>query len=442
MLAMLNRCMMQPLAAWKNGSRHLHHLKELRRRQYDSPETIRARQLADLKRILRHAWENVPHYREAWQRAGVHPDDVQSFEDLRHVPVTTKDDLRGRQERFLSSQFRNAKLIEKRTSGSTGVPITVMLDEAGKQWKYACTLRSDEWSGWRLGQRVAKVWGNPEYQQYGLRGRLRNALLERATYLDTLHITDARMQAFIGELRRRPPGLIFGHAHSLYLLARRVPPGMIRPGGIIATAMPLHDWQRRTIEAAFGVPVTDRYGCEEVSLIACECEQHRGLHINADSVIVEVENADASGTGKVVVTDLSNRAMPLIRYRNGDVAALTDRRCPCGRGLPLIERIMGRDADFVVTPGGGLISGISLTENFALKVPGTAQMQIVQESVSHLRIRVVPDREFSDASRNRIAGLVRETFGDSVRHEVELIEAIEQEPSGKYRFCISKVARA
>ena len=107
----------------------------------------------------------------------------------------------------------------------------------------------------------------------------------------------------------------------------------------------------------------------------------------------------------------------------------------------MIERIEGREADYVLTPAGRLISGISLTENFALLIPGTAQVQIVQESLTELRIRLVPDEDFGAASHQKIAELVEETFGTSVCYDVELVDAIPQEPSGKYRFCISKVAR-
>jgi phenylacetate-CoA ligase len=144
----------------------------------------------------------------------------------------------------------------------------------------------------------------------------------------------------------------------------------------------------------------------------------------------------------LLVTDLTNFAMPLIRYRIGDVVRLSERVCDCGRGLPLIESVEGRDADYVVTPSGGLISGISLTENFALHIPGAAQVQIVQETVHHLRIRLVPDERFGADSERVIDRLVRDTFGPTVRHEVERVAAIPQEPSGKYRFCISNVARA
>jgi phenylacetate-CoA ligase len=108
--------------------------------------------------------------------------------------------------------------------------------------------------------------------------------------------------------------------------------------------------------------------------------------------------------------------------------------------LPLIERVEGREADYVVTPSGRLISGISLTENFALLIPGVAQVQIVQESLEELCIRLVPDEQFGPDSRRKIEDLVMETFGAGVHHLVELVDAIPQEPSGKYRFCISKIA--
>jgi phenylacetate-CoA ligase len=440
MLDFLNRHVMHPLMAARAGSRHLEYLRVVRQTQFDPPDVVKARQLAALKRQLQHAHDTVPYYRAAWRQAGVHPLDVKSLADLDAFPVLTKADIRRHQRDLLSSAFDPAKLLVKRTSGSTGVPLTIRIDEPGKQWKAACTLRSDEWSGWRLGQRVAKVWGNPEYRHFGLKGRLRNLLFDRAVYLDTLNLNDERIQDFVLRVRRHQPGLIFGHAHSLYLLACRLKKtGVddIRPNGIISTAMLLHDWQRTVIEQVFDCPVTNRYGCEEVSLIASECELHQGLHINSDSIYAEVQPS-----GHLLVTDLTNHAMPLIRYKIGDVVVPSGgRACRCGRGLPLIEKVEGREADYIVTPAGNLISGISLTENFALLITGAAQVQIVQETRHHILIRMVKDDTFGDASRRQIAQLVADTFGPTMRYDVELVDAIPQEPTGKYRFCISKVAR-
>lgn len=440
MLTFLNRNVMHPLMARREGSRHLEYLRILERTQFDSPDVIRDRQLDSLKAMLGHAFETVPYYKAAWTKADVHPSDVKCLEDLEAFPVLTKNDIRRHERALISSSFDPAKLRLKRTSGSTGVPLNVRIDEPAAQWKAACTLRSDQWSGYRLGQRVAKVWGNPEYRHFGWKGRLRNFLFDRAVYLDTLNLTDARIAEFAERLRRHRPGLIFGHAHSLYLLAcslRKAKIDGIRPNGIISTAMILHDWQRSAIEAAFNCPVTNRYGCEEVSLIASECEVHNGLHINCDSVYAE-PTTDAS---PLLVTDLCNRAMPLIRYQIGDVAAGSGRMCKCGRGLPMLDRIEGREADYVITPSGRLISGISLTENFALLIAGAAQVQIVQEALDRLMIRIVPDEQFGDASHRQIADLIEETFGESVRYEVDLVEAIPQESTGKFRFCISKVSR-
>jgi len=146
--------------------------------------------------------------------------------------------------------------------------------------------------------------------------------------------------------------------------------------------MVLHPSERRTIEAVFGVRVYDRYGCEEVSLIASECGEHRGLHMNTDSLHVELladgRRVPPGSEGAVVVTDLRNRAMPLIRYRIEDVAVASEESCPCGRTYPLLARVAGRVADYLVTCNGKLISGISLTENFATLIPGVQQVQVVQ----------------------------------------------------------------
>lgn len=450
MIAWCNRHVIQPLMAWRSGSRHLLYWRELERRQWDSAEEIAARQWSAVQAQLQYAYAYVPYYRQRWQTLGIHPSDIRRPEDMQALPILTKREVRQLGQELCARGVNRDNWRIKRTSGSTGVPVVVWIDDEAVQWKTACTLRSDQWSGWRLGQRVAKVWGNPEYRHQGWRGWLRNFLVDRAIYLDTLGMDQQRIEWFIRQLRHKPPGLLFGHAHSLYLLAdvmrKSGLSGCVRPRGIIATAMMLHQWQRRVIEDVFGTAVTNRYGCEEVSLIACECEQHQGLHINADSIyteVVECRAIDPTGTlaGRLLVTDLHNRAMPLIRYQVGDVVVPSSRRCPCGRGLPLLERIEGREADYVVTPQGQLISGISLTENFALHIPGAAQVQIIQEALDEIRIRLVPDDQFGPHSRDKIAELVRTLFGPQVNHEVELVSSIPQEPSGKYRFCISRVWR-
>jgi phenylacetate-CoA ligase len=440
------RAVIGPLWARWEDSAYLKHYRRLRQSQYDPMVTVRSRQWDAVRAQLRHAAATVPFYQERLAAAGLRPDDIRTPDDYRRLPVLTKADIRTHGDELRSLLYPGAALHRKETSGSTGVPLVVYVDERSHQHKRACTLLADEWSGWRFGERVAKLWGDRGNLRRGCRGWLRNALLERITYLNTLQVTGSALGEFAAKLRRAPPSLIFGHAHSLYLFAEYVRSEAItlRPRGIISTAMVLHSWQRHTIEEVFGCAVTNRYGCEEVSLIACECEHHDGLHVNADGVYVELlrdgRPVGPGEPGSIVVTDLTNRAMPLLRYQVGDVAAWSERACPCGRGLPLLARVEGREADYVVTPAGELISGISLTDHFAVHIPGVAQVQIVQEELCRFVFRIVRGPDFGPASLGRLRELVAQRFGPGVAFTCEFPERILQEPSGKYRFCISRVA--
>lgn len=436
--------------AWARWERspYLKHYRSLLKTQYDAPDVIAEHQWSLVRGLIQHAVATTKFYAARFVDAGVLPDDIRSFEDFRRLPLLTKQDLRQHGGEMLSSLYDRRDLRIKKTSGSTGVSVKILADEDAMQFKRGATLRSDEWTGWRLGERVGMVWGNPEYVKRGWRGHLRNSLLERAVYLDTLKMDERAMQVFLEKIRTLRPTLYFGHAHSLYLFAEYAGahggPGYA-PKGIISSAMVLHQFQREAIEKVFGCKVTNRYGCEEVSLIACECEEHRGLHINSDGVYVEVIDGNGKPCppgepGSLVVTDLRNRAMPILRYKVGDVGVMSERRCPCGRGLPLLDRLEGREADYVLTPDGQLISGISLTENFAMLVPGIEQLQIVQEAIDDIRFRIVKGSEYGESSVEKIGSLTRERFGPDVKHEIEYVETIPQEPSGKYRFCISKVA--
>jgi phenylacetate-CoA ligase len=447
LLDFASRRLIHPLWARREDRQAAGLRVELDRRQFDPPAVMRARQVVAVRRMLRHAAATVPYYRDLFSRIEFRHEAISAISDLQSLPLLTKADIRGQGASLLSESFRGQSLTRKKTSGSTGVSLEVQLDAGGLSWKRACTLRADEWSGWRRGGRVAKVWGNPDYRRHGIKGWLRNRLYERAIHLDTLSMTADSIRRFVTVFNRTQPELLFGHAHSVYLLADFIDRhGMTahRPDGIITTAMILHDWQRRRIEATFHCPVTNRYGCEEVSLIACECDQHRGLHVSADSVLVEVIHDGkpaAPGTpGSIVVTDLSNFAMPLIRYLIGDVGIVADRTCPCGRGSMMLETIEGREADYVVTADGRLISGISLTENFAVLVPGIAQIQIVQEQLRRFVFRIVRGGDWDAVSERKLAALVAERFGSNSRYDIEFVDVIPQEPSGKYRFCISRVS--
>ena len=420
-------------------------LRELRRTQWDTAADVKARQERMLRAMVAHAGATCAYYREAWAQTGIDPAAVRTLDDLRTLPILAKDDIRQHQDGLISSRHRKQDLRRAKTGGSTGVSLEIYCDEPGVQQRHAAALRSDEWSGWRLGQPMAAVWGNPPVPK-SLKNRLRAALKDRVIYLDTMRIDEPALERFLVEWEHLRPGLLFGHAHSLFILAEylRDKGRRLNPSGVVASSMMLLDNERRVIEEVCGVPVTNRYGCEEVSLIACECEQHQGLHLNADHVITEFLRDDGSPCapgedGRLVVTELINFGMPLIRYELGDRGVPTDRLCPCGRGLPLMERVTGRTADFLWAEGGYRVQGISIIENTLTKLPGIRQMQIVQDEPLRLQVNLVPGPGWGDDVARELTDTLRGIMGQGMAIELYPADRIAQEKNGKYRFTICRI---
>lgn len=287
---------------------------------------------------------------------------------------------------------------------------------------------------------MGAVWGNP-VRPTAWKARLRRSLRAPVIYLDTMAFNSASVAAFMAEWEALKPGILYGHAHSIYLLAEAVAetPPTHAPDGIVTTSMMLLEHERQLIERVFRRPVTNRYGCEEVGLIACECEVHQGFHIHAEGIIVEVLDDDdrpcpAGVEGRLVITDLLNPGLPLLRYEVGDCGALAAAPCRCGRGLPRLERITGRVADFLIGRDGTRVAGISLIEQTLTRFAGLKQMQMIQTSREHLRVNVVCAPEALPELREQLDQALQTALGGGFTIEFARVEAIAQEQNGKYRF--------
>ena len=420
------------------------HWHELERTQFLSESELRDRQRERLRTISAAACRDTVFYARRFADAGVGTE-LRSLEDLQKLPILTKRDVRAHARELLSVRSSGQNILEFRTGGSTGVPLTLLIAEEVSHQRNAAARRSNCWTGWRVGEPVGAVWGNPKLPDT-VKERLREELLEPTVYLDTMTMSPNAVRAFARAWRRKGATLLFGHAHSLYLLAqmtRDLGIDDFRPRAIIATSMMLLPHERRVIDDVFGVRVFDRYGCEEVGLVGCECERHTGLHINIDHLIVEFirEDGRPAAPGErafVVVTDLINDTMPMLRYRVEDLAAPMPGACGCGRGLPLMNQVAGRTADFLVRADGTRVAGVSLIENTLTKFDGIEQMQIVQEDLQRIVLRIVAARGGYADPRTAL----REYFGATfpgARIDIEDVNAIAREPNGKYRFSICRV---
>lgn len=430
----------------KEGGVRLSEMRKLQAASHWSAPQLRQWQEQRLTELVRHAERTSPWYRKIINQLHLNTTSTITLEDLQRFPVTRKLDIRDHTDEFISSDFAKENLVRAKTGGSTGVSLNLFFDHHCQKLRNGAQLYADSFSGWAPGSRIAAIWGNPPVAKT-LKQKLRAFLLERMIYLDTMDLNPQSMGQFVQRWQAFKPDMIFGHAHSIYLFAKYLAEQNIndlRPRGIVATSMMLLDHERQLIEQVFSCPVSNRYGCEEVGLIAVECEQHQGMHINSPHIILEcLDDNDqpvAPGEpGKLVITDLNNYAMPLIRYRVEDVGVLSQRQCNCGRTTPLLERLEGRVADFLKKPDGGNVAGVSLVERTLTKVPGIEQMQLVQEDLYELIINRVKGSEYTPESDQLLVREFREVFDERVTLSIRDVNKIPQEKSGKYRFSICKI---
>lgn len=438
----LCRYVTYPLWDLKDGRGRLAELRSLRKSQYWSPSELRELQIKRLNHIVAYAFDNCRFYQESW---GKKPS-IQSFTDLEKLPIVSKRDIATNANGFLSSAYAPTSLIEAKTGGSTGTSLKVYFDETCQKKRNAAAMRTDEWAGWRKGMLIGGLWGTPPIP-VTIKEKIRNALHDRIFYLDTMRLDEASMMQFARRMCAEKPGVLFGHAHSIFIFAsflkeRRF--SVPQLSGVISTSMMLIEKERHAIEEVLNIKVTNRYGCEEVGLIGSECQVHDGLHLNSEHVHVEILREDDSPAadgeeGRIVVTDLVNKGMPLIRYEVGDMGVRTNRACSCGRGLPLLESLTGRRADFLVRRDGSRVAGISLVEKTLTAIPGLAQLQIIQESIDQFVLNVVPSAAYTDNSGDELRGVLYENFGADADLKLNLVERLSQERNSKYRFSICRV---
>ena len=445
MLDWLSKNIFFPLWEIKDGSHRLKYLKELSASQWWSPEALRQQQWQRLCKIVKYAYDHCPYYRTCYDNLGF-DGILRNWEDFRRLPLLTKRDIRDNTSHLLSSEFNRLDLVESKTGGSTGTALVIYCDKRCQELRNAAEMRSHYWGGREMGAKFAAIWGNPPIADT-FKKKIRNLLLDRVIYLDTMNIDEKSVCSFVDRCRQEKPTVIFGHAHSIYILAiylRKMSIEKFSLKGIITTSMMLLEAERQVIEDVFSCQVTNLYGCEEVGLIACECEQHKGLHLNTDHLIVEFLKEDGTEAlpgeeSNIIVTDLINHGMPFIRYRIEDTGIFSDQLCSCGRGLPIMERIAGRQADFLKRPDGSLVAGVSLVERTLTSIPGIEQMQLIQSQLDLIQVKIVKDKNFTRECEIRLKEELCNVFGQKVVIEISYVLGLDKTVQGKYRFAVCNI---
>jgi len=418
-------------------------LEELQRNRSLSFEERTRDQFQRLKALLIYVRDNVPYYHDLFQSIGFSPESFQKFEDLRQIPLLDKETVRTEKDRLIS-KAKLGPIIHTHTSGTTGKALHLLLTREASQRAYACVWFHYTWAGIQRGDRIATFAGHPVARPESLKPPFWiYDPLENEMFFSSYHITPATLPFYVKALAQFRPVLIRGYPSSIYLLAMyllQTGRDDIRPKAVFTSSETLFDFQRKAIEQAFGCKVYSYYGNTERVAHLLEC-QERNFHVITESCVIEILRPDGSPAsfgecGELVCTGLFDRAMPLIRYRVGDMGIFSPDRCPCGINTPILKTITGRVEDVVVTPDGRHVGRLDHAFKDTLTVK---EAQIVQEKLDSILVNIVPREGFGPEDEKRILRELRLRLGEAIQIQIQKVERIPRTETGKFRFVISKV---
>ena len=421
--------------------------RELEKSQWLSTEQILALQQDKLQAFIRNISATVPYYRQLFSSLGITAADIKTVEDLTQLPFLTKAVIREQFDQLTADTSSGLKRFN--TGGSSGQPLIFMLGNERVSHDVAAKWRATRWWGVDIGDKEIVAWGSPIELGAQDKMRLLRDALFRSTLIPAFDLTEEKLLAFLAQIRQSRPKMLFGYPSVFHLLAKTAEKHQINMQQlgikvVFVTSERLYPYQRELISQIFNAPVANGYGGRDAGFIAHECP-HGSLHLSAEDIIVEIVSPDGKvlpvgEKGEIVVTHLATSEFPFVRYRTGDIACLGSAPCGCGRGLPVLASVEGRSTDFVVAADGTMMHGLALI--YILRdIPGIEAFKIIQHSLSETEVQLVwPDGPLPADITSLIQSGLQARLGAEVKININQLNEIAPEASGKYRYVISKVA--
>ena len=394
-----------------------------------------------LRKIVSHCATEVPYYRRMFAELGLEATQIQTAHDLKYLPILGKGDVFEHHAEFRPDNVKLRRAQQVRTTGTTGTPLTLYWDINVNIMEMCSQWRHYSWMGYRLGDPFLDIRNDiPDLERdYRWNGKCRS--LEATVK----KIDESNLDRYIDLLRKYRIKFWRGHALAIdtlcaQLMTRDCPD--VVPDLIVSLGEMLTPGKRARIEQWTGKPICDNYGLMEHTVLICQCPQG-GNHICSEYGIVELIKKDGTAAapgeeGRIVATGLHNRAFPLLRYDTGDYAICSDRVCACGRSLPLVERIIGRNDDGVLNASGEMKRGLALS---IIDVDREIKYsQIVQDRAGALEFYIVPTEQFSHAIEATITKRLENVLGPGMEITFHIVDQLPHTEGLKPKFVVNKVA--
>jgi phenylacetate-CoA ligase len=428
------------------GRQTFRYWRELEQSQWYTRSELEQMQFDRLQQLVRHAFAHCPYYRQRWQELSLHPTQLLCPRDWQRWPLLSREDVSANRLQ-LRADRSGQRLLSKSTGGSSGMPLHFDLDLESHERRTAATYRGYNWANAGPGTKQLYLWGIALGQR-SWRQRLKDRLWERLNrrlVLNCFDLSEERLPAFLHAHNRYRPDVIVAYTNALYFFARMLAECGLTPRpprSIIVGAEKLYSFQRELIEKVFQAPVFETYGSREFMLMGAECDRHAGLHLTTENLLVEVLNDEGRPVsegeeGNVVVTDLTNRGMPFLRYANGDRAVAGCATCSCGRGLSLLGGVVGRRLDVLRTPDGHWIPGEVFPHLLKDYVP-VRRFQVIQDEPDHVQVKLVVGPNWNHSERERVGHALQEVLSPAMRLDLAVVDDIPLTRVGKLRVVVNQ----
>ncbi len=421
-----------PLWETLAGRKRLKYLKELEESQYWPRKKLQELQNKRLRALIKHAYENIPFYKKLYNKYKVKPSDLKEIKDIRKFPIVTKEMLKKAGKDILAKNIPESRWKKSTTSGSTAEPFLVYSDKELLPIEYAAWLRDLQEVGYKLGDKIVKIRGYKPKKIPFLR-----KVINRFLYLSSLEV-ETKIDWAIKKIKKFKPQILESYANTTFTIAKQLVQNndTIKLKGILIIGCPLSKYQKKILRKAFGNPkICLNYGSAELMHVAYQCCLEDKYHIDITRFVVELiknkKPVRKNEEGEMVITNLDNYVMPLIRYSTRDSAIYGSGKCSCKRTFPTIQDIKGRIVDNVITKDGKLIRVGEFILIFSQDYEYVDRYQIIKESDEKLTINVQPSKKMNDKKFKEIIGKIRKICDGKIAFEVHLVDKISLAPSGK-----------
>lgn len=421
----------EKLAYGGDGYKHWH--AKLRKMEHWPLEKIEEFQMENLKRLIRHCYNNVPYYGELFKRLGLSPSDINCPRDLERLPVLTKNDILDNYQKFFAKNMVRWGKMTKTTSGTSGTPATFYHDEGSAAVARGSAAYFKQMGGYR--ERKDDILGMPlfarsfhlPYLKYPIFSHY--SPVAKVVYLSVLGLLeDSVFERGIHYIRKYNIQHIEGFPSTVFAFARYLARKNYDIGvrSVHCGGEMLYDFQRSFIEKTLKCKVFEIYMCSEHAVSAGDCEKHAGLHISPFSVVSIDPSGPGIGTGRIVSTSTANYFMPLLRYVTGDVGSITYKRCACGRPFPRLSHIEGRTNEFIILPDGRYIHPNELAR-YTITIRGIDDIHFFQHEDYSVDISVVKNLGADERSIARgISGRFRKITDNAIPFSVQFKDVIKR----------------